>query len=163
MRRMYGPPNGQAIRSCPTSLKGVAGKEITTIEGIATMHPVQKAWKEVRVPQCGYCQTGQIMQAIALLKETRIRVTRTLTPSCRAISAAAEPIRGSGQPFTRPRRRRHEHRKRFTPRIPAGCSCRRRVRPERPLRSEALWAAKAKPLLPRSILICGCPLLQTEL
>ena len=63
--------NGEAIRSCSTSMKEAAGSEITTIEGIAPMHPVQKAWMEIRVPQCGYCQTGQIMQAIALLKENK--------------------------------------------------------------------------------------------
>jgi len=61
--------NGEAIRSCSTPMKETAGREITTIEGIAPMHPVQKAWMQIRVPQCGYCQTGQIMQAIALLKE----------------------------------------------------------------------------------------------
>jgi isoquinoline 1-oxidoreductase alpha subunit len=63
--------NGQAIRSCTTSLKEVAGSEITTIEGISPLHPVQKAWMEIKVPQCGYCQTGQIMQAISLLKENK--------------------------------------------------------------------------------------------
>jgi isoquinoline 1-oxidoreductase alpha subunit len=63
--------NGEAIRSCTTALKDVSGAEITTIEGIAAMHPVQKAWMEIKVPQCGYCQTGQIMQAISLLKENK--------------------------------------------------------------------------------------------
>jgi isoquinoline 1-oxidoreductase alpha subunit len=63
--------NGSAIRSCTTPISEVSGTEITTIEGIAPMHPVQKAWMEIRVPQCGYCQTGQIMQAIALLKENK--------------------------------------------------------------------------------------------
>ena len=63
--------NGQAIRSCGTSMNEIGGTEITTIEGIAPMHPVQKAWMEIKVPQCGYCQTGQIMQAIALLKENK--------------------------------------------------------------------------------------------
>jgi len=69
--------NGEAIRSCTTTMQQVKGAEITTIEGIApihpnqAMHPVQKAWMEIRVPQCGYCQTGQIMQAIALLKENK--------------------------------------------------------------------------------------------
>lgn len=63
--------DGQAIRSCSTSMKEAAGSAITTIEGIAPMHPVQKAWMEIRVPQCGYCQTGQIMQAIALLKDNK--------------------------------------------------------------------------------------------
>ena len=60
--------NGGAIRSCMTPMKAVNGTEITTIEGITPMHPVQKAWMEIRVPQCGYCQAGQIMQAIAFLK-----------------------------------------------------------------------------------------------
>jgi isoquinoline 1-oxidoreductase alpha subunit len=63
--------NGEAIRSCSTTMKEAAGQEITTIEGIAPMHPVQKAWIEICVPQCGYCQTGQIMQAIALLKDNK--------------------------------------------------------------------------------------------
>ena len=63
--------NGEAIRSCTTSMKEVSGAEITTIEGVTPMHPVQKAWLETRVPQCGYCQPGQIMQAIALLKTNK--------------------------------------------------------------------------------------------
>ncbi len=62
--------NGEAIRACVVPVRAVAGAEITTIEGIATpgLHPVQQAWMELNVPQCGYCQAGQIMQAIALLK-----------------------------------------------------------------------------------------------
>jgi isoquinoline 1-oxidoreductase alpha subunit len=62
--------NEEAIRSCVVPVRAVAGAEITTIEGIADagLHPVQKAWMEHNVPQCGYCQAGQIMQAIALLK-----------------------------------------------------------------------------------------------
>ena len=63
--------NGEAIRSSTTTMKEVSGTEITTIEGIASMHPVQKAWMEIKVPQCGYCQTGQIMQAISLLKDNK--------------------------------------------------------------------------------------------
>lgn len=65
--------NGEAIRSCVVPVRAVAGAEITTIEGIARegLHPVQKAWMEFNVPQCGYCQAGQIMQAIALLKSKR--------------------------------------------------------------------------------------------
>jgi isoquinoline 1-oxidoreductase alpha subunit len=63
--------NGKAIRSCITQMQDINGAEITTIEGIAPMHPVQKAWMEIRVPQCGYCQTGQIMQAISLLQENK--------------------------------------------------------------------------------------------
>ena len=63
--------NGEAIRSCVTPMRGVADAEITTIEGINEngLHPVQKAWIEVDVPQCGYCQSGQIMQAVSLLKK----------------------------------------------------------------------------------------------
>lgn len=62
--------NGQPIRSCVVPVQAVAGAEITTIEGISLngLHPVQRAWMEHNVPQCGYCQAGQIMQAIALLK-----------------------------------------------------------------------------------------------
>jgi isoquinoline 1-oxidoreductase alpha subunit len=63
--------NGATIRSCVTAMSDVGGSEITTIEGITPMHPVQKAWMEIRVPQCGYCQTGQIMQAIAFLKDNK--------------------------------------------------------------------------------------------
>ena len=58
--------NGQAIRSCVTPISSVAGKSVTTIEGL-TNHPVQQAWIELDVPQCGYCQSGQIMQAASLL------------------------------------------------------------------------------------------------
>jgi len=65
--------NGEAVRSCSTTMKDVNGASITTIEGISAkgLHPVQKAWMEIKVPQCGYCQTGQIMQAIALLNQKR--------------------------------------------------------------------------------------------
>ena len=61
--------NGKAIRSCTTAMSALNGANITTIEGISTHgpHPVQKAWAEVNVPQCGYCQPGQIMQAVSLL------------------------------------------------------------------------------------------------
>jgi isoquinoline 1-oxidoreductase alpha subunit len=65
--------NGTAIRSCVTVTSKLAGKEITTIEGLAQhgLHPVQNAWVEGNVPQCGYCQPGQIMQAVSLLKSER--------------------------------------------------------------------------------------------
>jgi len=61
--------NGHPTRSCITEISQVIGKEITTIEGISedNSHPVQQAWQEQQVPQCGYCQSGQIMSAIALL------------------------------------------------------------------------------------------------
>ena len=61
--------DGQPVRSCSTVMKSVAGKRITTIEGLseAGSHPMQRAWIESDVPQCGYCQSGQIMSAAALL------------------------------------------------------------------------------------------------
>jgi len=61
--------NGQAIRSCVTPLAAAEGSELTTIEGLSAdgSHPVQQAWVEHNVPQCGYCQSGQIMSASALL------------------------------------------------------------------------------------------------
>ena len=61
--------DGDAIRSCLTTLAQVEGKKITTIEGLSKdgSHPVQEAWKEIDVPQCGYCQAGQIMTASAFL------------------------------------------------------------------------------------------------
>jgi isoquinoline 1-oxidoreductase alpha subunit len=62
----------QAVRSCITPLSLAEGHEIVTIEGLSPdgTHPVQRAWKAVNVPQCGYCQPGQIMQAATLLKQT---------------------------------------------------------------------------------------------
>ena len=61
--------DGQPVRSCNTTVGAVAGKKITTIEGLSLKsdHPVQKAWIELDVPQCGFCQSGQIMAAAALL------------------------------------------------------------------------------------------------
>jgi isoquinoline 1-oxidoreductase subunit alpha len=61
--------DGQATRACITAMNDVAGRAVTTIEGLDPngMHPVQKAWRQLNVPQCGYCQAGQIMQAAALL------------------------------------------------------------------------------------------------
>jgi isoquinoline 1-oxidoreductase alpha subunit len=65
--------NGTALRSCILSIEAVEGKEITTIEGLSEdgSHPVQQAWIEHDVPQCGYCQAGQIMTASALLAENK--------------------------------------------------------------------------------------------
>lgn len=62
--------NGEAARSCLTPMRTVEGKDVTTIEGLSEhgTHPVQQAWEQVNVPQCGYCQSGQIMQAAALLR-----------------------------------------------------------------------------------------------
>ena len=60
--------DGEAVRSCLTPVSSVAGKSVTTIEGLGGEHVLQKAWIETQAPQCGYCQSGQIMQAAALLK-----------------------------------------------------------------------------------------------
>lgn len=64
--------DGVAIRSCITPVSSLEGKEITTIEALSANadHPIQKAWRELDVPQCGYCQSGQMMQAASMLKET---------------------------------------------------------------------------------------------
>ena len=65
--------DGKAVRSCQTGLKDVAGKKVTTIEGLSAnnSHPLQKAWIAEQVPQCGYCQSGQIMQAAELLAKNK--------------------------------------------------------------------------------------------
>ena len=61
--------NGEAVRSCSLPVIALKDKEITTIEGLGENHPVQKAWIEEQVPQCGYCITGQIMATSALLSQ----------------------------------------------------------------------------------------------
>jgi isoquinoline 1-oxidoreductase alpha subunit len=63
--------DGQPVRSCVYSVSAAAGKSVTTIEGLSAdgSHPVQVAWRELNVPQCGYCQSGQIMSAVALLEK----------------------------------------------------------------------------------------------
>lgn len=63
--------DGDAVRSCITKAKRAVGKKIVTIEGLSqnNNHPVQKAWQDIDVPQCGYCHSGQIMAAVVLLKE----------------------------------------------------------------------------------------------
>lgn len=64
--------DGEAVRACQTSVSSIGSKKITTIEGLSAdnTHPVQKAWIAEQVPQCGYCQPGQIMSAAALLQKT---------------------------------------------------------------------------------------------
>jgi isoquinoline 1-oxidoreductase alpha subunit len=80
---------GQAMRSCSVPVSAVAGKPVTTIEGLSAegTHPVQLAWIELDVPQCGYCQSGQIMAAVALLKDkpkpTDEEINREMTNICR--------------------------------------------------------------------------------
>ena len=65
--------DGNPVQSCLIPVSQVVGKSITTIEGVSASgnHPVQKAWEELQVPQCGYCQSGQILTAIALLNKNR--------------------------------------------------------------------------------------------
>lgn len=64
---------GEAVRACMTSVGETEGKEVVTIEGLSPddNHPVQVAWREINVPQCGFCQTGQIMQAASLLAKNK--------------------------------------------------------------------------------------------
>ena len=81
--------NGEPVRSCTLPVSSVAGKKIVTIEGLGAdaLHPVQKAWIEHEVPQCGYCQTGMIMSAAALLSKkpnpTDADIDATITNLCR--------------------------------------------------------------------------------
>ena len=79
--------DGQPMRSCVLPLAAVEGKQITTIEGLSAdgSHPVQAAWVDLQVPQCGYCQSGQIMAAVALLRDNK-------NPSDADISAAMTNI-----------------------------------------------------------------------
>lgn len=66
--------DGKAVQTCVTKVSSVRGKRVTTIEGLAngdTLHPVQQAWLDIDVPQCGFCQPGQIMAAVDLLRQTK--------------------------------------------------------------------------------------------
>ncbi|HLJ62658.1 MAG TPA: (2Fe-2S)-binding protein [Stellaceae bacterium] len=101
--------NGEAVRSCQTSLLEATGAEITTIEGLDPkgQHPLQRAWVAEQVPQCGYCQSGQIMQAASLLRKnpnpTEAEIVKSMNGNiCRcmsyvrikkAIATAAKEIR----------------------------------------------------------------------
>ncbi|MEA2732849.1 MAG: isoquinoline 1-oxidoreductase subunit alpha [Acetobacteraceae bacterium] len=81
--------DGESVRSCSLPISAAAGKPITTIEGLSAegTHPVQLAWIELDVPQCGYCQSGQIMAAVALLRQkpkpTDVDINREMTNICR--------------------------------------------------------------------------------
>ncbi|MBS1240747.1 MAG: hypothetical protein H6R40_174 [Gemmatimonadetes bacterium] len=81
--------DGEALRSCLVPVGGLEGKEVTTIEGLSEHgdHPVQQAWIAEQVPQCGYCQPGQIMAAVALLRQkpnpTDADIDETMTNLCR--------------------------------------------------------------------------------
>jgi isoquinoline 1-oxidoreductase subunit alpha len=103
--------NGEPVRSCSMPVSAAAGKRITTIEGLSSdsSHPVQKAWAALDVPQCGYCQSGQIMAAVALLnkipKPTDRDIDAAMTNICRcgtyqrvraAVHMAAGTAKGGG-------------------------------------------------------------------
>lgn len=104
--------DGRAVRSCITLLSTAANSKITTIEGLSSdgSHPVQEAWEELDVPQCGYCQTGQIMSATALLartaKPTDEEIDRAMNGNlCRCgtyprIRKAIHQAAASGKPMT---------------------------------------------------------------
>ena len=105
--------DSKPMRACITAISAVAGKSVTTIEGLSKdrTHPLQKAWIEAQVPQCGYCQSGQIMQAAALLELNKnpnrediisymngnICRCGTYLRIIRAIKIAATEVRGGSQ------------------------------------------------------------------
>jgi isoquinoline 1-oxidoreductase subunit alpha len=104
--------DGQAVRSCSVSAETAVGKRITTIEGISPNgnHPIQVAWKEFDTPQCGYCQSGMIMSALALLQRrpnpTDADINAGVTNACRcgtyhrirqAIHLAADLMKSGGR------------------------------------------------------------------
>lgn len=98
--------NGTPIRSCSIPVSAAANQKITTIEGLSTdnTHAVQQAWIKEQVPQCGYCQSGQMMAAAALLKRNPNPNDKDIDPPCRAISAAVAPIRVYDRPLKPPHR-----------------------------------------------------------
>jgi isoquinoline 1-oxidoreductase subunit alpha len=101
--------NGEPVRSCSFPVSGAAGKRVVTLEGLAQgakLHPVQQAWIDHQVPQCGYCQGGQIMAAVALLRKkpnpSDADIDEAMTNICRcgtyarvrtAIHAAAKKVK----------------------------------------------------------------------
>ena len=103
--------DGQAVRSCQTAVSSVGSKKITTIEGLSTdnSHPLQKAWIAEQVPQCGYCQPGQLMSAAALLAKLPGRAISRLILPWAEISAAAACISEFDEPFIAPPGKEHSH------------------------------------------------------
>jgi len=103
--------DGRAVRSCQTPASAAAGKRVTTIEGLSLTgdHPLQKAWLELQVPQCGYCQSGQIMQAAELLTSNKNpSYDEHRSATWMAIFAVAAPIRASPGPLRSPPSREPE-------------------------------------------------------
>jgi isoquinoline 1-oxidoreductase subunit alpha len=104
--------DGNVVRSCNTQISAAAGTKVTTIEGLSAdgNHAVQRAWMEIDVPQCGYCQAGQIMSAAALLSRTPnpsdAEIDRAMTNICRCgtylrIRQAVRQAAGGQQPESR--------------------------------------------------------------
>ena len=89
--------NGKAVRACQTQMSEAAGKTVVTIEGLSknSSHPLQKAWVKLEVPQCGYCQSGQIMKAAELLRRTSSRRAIRSCSTWTATSAVAGPTTAS--------------------------------------------------------------------
>ena len=96
--------NGQPIRSCVTPISSVAGKNVTTIEGLSAdaSHPVQRAWIEEDVPQCGYCQSGQIMTAAALLNKAANPTDADIDEALRGNICRCGTYQSIRAPFTLP-------------------------------------------------------------
>ena len=103
--------DGQPVRSCQTPLSAVSTAPVTTVEGLGGAHPLQAAWVKHDVPQCGYCQSGQLMSAAALLKQTpspsdeeidaamngNICRCGTYTRIVQAVQQAAKELKGGGR------------------------------------------------------------------
>ncbi len=95
--------DGVAVRSCSVPVSSVGDKAVTTIEGLSPdgSHPLQEAWLAHDVPQCGYCQAGQIMNAAALLQKNPTQATKKSRGPCRGISVGAAPTSAYEQPSRR--------------------------------------------------------------
>ena len=96
---------GNAVRSCQTTVAAAVGAPIVTLEGLSPdgSHPLQRAWEELDVPQCGYCQAGQIMSAAALLRRIPRPTDADIDLAMSATCAAAPPTSASAKRFIAPR------------------------------------------------------------
>jgi isoquinoline 1-oxidoreductase alpha subunit len=99
--------DGKAVRSCQTQVSDVTNKTVVTIEGLSpnASHPLQKAWVALEVPQCGYCQSGQIMKAANCSPRRPSRTARRSSRTWTATSAAAAPTTASSPPSNKRRGR----------------------------------------------------------
>ena len=111
---------GEVVRSCSLPISEVAGKAVTTIEGLkaadGALHAVQQAWIDIQVPQCGYCQSGQIMAAVALIKQSakpsNAQIDEAMTNLCRCgtyqrvragVHVAAQKLASAGSANRKPK------------------------------------------------------------